>query len=211
MQIAKTGRPWRRWHRRQFRHYSYYHAPTTTTAMTTTTSTSTTTSAATSTCLLELGPAVNDTLCRAVDGFNEITPQDCAEKCQEVYGDTMGSIGFTQTIGIPCSCCVGDDTVPAADYTYYNWTKPCGGPFLPCGDRDVIISSSVINETCPNNTGFQEFTDLTVCAEECTITLGERGIKVVSNSTHCACCKSDEDDTESAPGFVVNIANCDII
>ena len=199
MQIAKTGRPWRRWRRRQSRRY--YHAPTATTAMTTTTS-------ATSTCLLELGPQVNDTACNNQrPGFNEITPQDCAEKCQEVYGDTMGSIGFNPTNGIPCSCCIGDDTLSVVDYTYYTWSKPCGGPLIPCGDKGVVLSPTEENLTCTDNTGFQVFTNLTDCAEECTITLEKIIIFVVSNSTHCACCGPGPPEA-SDQGFVINPAAC---
>ena len=207
LQIAKTGRPWRRWHRRHSRHYSYYHAPTTTPA-------TPATPATTTTCLLELGPEVPDTRCflNQEPPLNEpTTPQECAEQCQEAYGDTSGSIDF-QTAPTLCRCCSGTGTLDSTEKSTYAWTKPCGGPFKPCGDRGVEVSNDPFdpnfeeNRTCPDNTGFQVFTDLTDCAEECTITLQAGNIKVVSNSTHCACCKSG--DTESAPGFVVNPVSC---
>lgn len=138
----------------------------------------------------------------------QATPQHCAEQCQEVYGDTTGVIDFDPAT-TECRCCVGNGTRTSAEKSTYSWSKPCGGPFKPCGDRGVVISDFFIQEntTCTDNTGFQEFTDLTHCAEECTITLEDISVEVVSNSTHCACCKLGS-PTEPATGFVINIADC---
>ena len=192
MQIAETGRPFRRLFRRLHSRPRHYHYGTTTT------------------CPLELGPEVNDTMCDLfqVPSYTEATPQHCAEQCQEVYGDTTGVIDFDPAT-TECRCCVGNGTRTSAEKSTYSWSKPCGGPFKPCGDRGVVISDFFIQEntTCTDNTGFQEFTDLTHCAEECTITLEDISVEVVSNSTHCACCKLGS-PTEPATGFVINIADC---
>ena len=121
MQIAETGRPFRRLFRRLHSRPRHYHYGTTTT------------------CPLELGPEVNDTMCDLfqVPSYTEATPQHCAEQCQEVYGDTTGVIDFDPAT-TECRCCVGNGTRTSAEKSnIFLESKPCGGPFKPCGDRGV--------------------------------------------------------------------------
>ena len=96
-------------------------------------------------------PEVNDKRCsnfKLSKRYKEDTPQDCAEKCQEVFGDTIGLIDFTPAT-FDCRCCNRNSTFTLAGRSTY-WSKPCGGPSIPCGDNGVDVSDLPIS-TQENN------------------------------------------------------------